>query len=433
MARQMKDSGIEWIGEIPADWSADRLQWHLEEIKVQNSPVQSEQVLSLTIESGVIPYEEKGNQGNKAKENYEEYKLAYPDTLVVNSMNVIIGAVGISKYFGCVSPVYYVFRATEGTDLRYIYYLFTNVGFQKEMRKYAKGILEIRLRISASDMLKRIIPKPSYEEQCRISDFLDKKCAEIDATIKKTEATIEEYKKLKQSVITEAVTKGVRGDRPMKDSGIEWIGNIPTDWNIAKIKIGVSKVGSGKTPLGGAESYADEGILFLRSQNIYDTGLLLDSPTYITDEVDEEMKSTRVFPRDVLLNITGGSIGRCCIFPEESIRANVNQHVSIIRVVETVFLPEYMHYYWISSLGHTAIDLYQTGGNREGMSADAIKNSPIPVMPIEEQQEIIAYLDKKCAEMDTLIAKKTALLEEMESYKKSVIYEYVTGKKEVIV
>lgn len=431
MARQMKDSGIEWIGEIPADWSADRLQWHLEEIKVQNSPVQSEQVLSLTIESGVIPYEEKGNQGNKAKENYEEYKLAYPDTLVVNSMNVIIGAVGISKYFGCVSPVYYVFRATEGTDLRYIYYLFTNVGFQKEMRKYAKGILEIRLRISASDMLKRIIPKPSYEEQCRISDFLDKKCAEIDATIKKTEATIEEYKKLKQSVITEAVTKGVRGDRPMKDSGIEWIGNIPTDWNIAKIKIGVSKVGSGKTPLGGAESYADEGILFLRSQNIYDTGLLLDSPTYITDEVDEEMKSTRVFPRDVLLNITGGSIGRCCIFPEESIRANVNQHVSIIRVVETVFLPEYMHYYWISSLGHTAIDLYQTGGNREGMSADAIKNSPIPVMPIEEQQEIIAYLDKKCAEMDTLIAKKTALLEEMESYKKSVIYEYVTGKKEV--
>ena len=95
MARIMKDSGVEWIGEIPAEWDADRLQWHLEEVKVQNSPVQSEQVLSLTIEAGVIPYEEKGNQGNKAKENYEEYKLAYPDTLVVNSMNVIIGAVGI--------------------------------------------------------------------------------------------------------------------------------------------------------------------------------------------------------------------------------------------------------------------------------------------------------------------------------------------------
>ena len=160
--REMKDSGIEWIGDIPADWETDRLQWHLEEIKEQNSPIQSERVLSLTVESGVIPYEDKGNQGNKSKENYEEYKLAYPETLVINSMNVIIGAVGISKYFGCVSPVYYVFRPTVGTDLRYIYYLFTNIGFQKELRKHAKGIMEIRLRISASETLKRVIPKPSH-------------------------------------------------------------------------------------------------------------------------------------------------------------------------------------------------------------------------------------------------------------------------------
>lgn len=234
--REMKNSGIEWIGEIPSKWSTDRLQWHLEEIKIQNSPLQSEQVLSLTIETGIIPYEYKGNQGNKAKENYEEYKLAYPNTLVVNSMNVIIGAVGISNYFGCVSPVYYVFKTTPNTDLRYIYYLFTNVGFQKEMRKYAKGILEIRLRISSTDMLKRIIPKPSYDEQQRIADFLDRKCAEIDTVIEKTKATIEEYKKLKQSIITEAVTKGIRGNRPMKDSGVEWIGRIPSHWKVIKAK-----------------------------------------------------------------------------------------------------------------------------------------------------------------------------------------------------
>lgn len=273
---------------------------------------------------------------------------------------------------------------------------------------------------------------PPFPEQQKIADYLDRKCAEIDAVIEKTKATIEEYKKLKQSVITEAVTKGIRGDRPMKDSGIEWIGEIPADWVIGKTKYGVSKVGSGKTPLGGVESYADEGILFLRSQNVYDTGLSLEAPTYITAEVDEEMKSTRVYPHDVLLNITGGSIGRCCIFPEEYVQANVNQHVSIIRVIDTIFTPEYMHYYWLSSLGHTAIDLYQTGGNREGMSADAIKNSPIPIITVEEQKEIVKYLDKKCAEIDTLIAKKTTLLEEMENYKKSVIYEYVTGKKEVM-
>lgn len=149
--RKMRDSGIEWIGAIPQDWKTDRLQWHLKEINVSNNPIQTKNILSLTIEAGVIPYAEKGNQGNKAKEDYSQYKIAFPDTLVINSMNVIIGAVGISQYFGCVSPVYYVFGSIEGTDLRYIYYLFTNTGFQKEMRKYAKGILEIRLRISSND------------------------------------------------------------------------------------------------------------------------------------------------------------------------------------------------------------------------------------------------------------------------------------------
>lgn len=234
--REMKDSGVAWIGAIPQDWKTDRLQWHLKEINVSNNPIQTKNILSLTIEAGVIPYAEKGNQGNKAKEDYSQYKIAFPDTLVINSMNVIIGAVGISKHFGCVSPVYYVFEPIEGTNLRYIYYLFTNTGFQKEMRKYAKGILEIRLRISSNDMLKRIVPSPPFKEQQRIADYLDKMCAEIDAVLEKTRASIEEYKKLKQAVITQAVTKGVRGDRPMKDSGIEWIGEIPAEWTASKIK-----------------------------------------------------------------------------------------------------------------------------------------------------------------------------------------------------
>ncbi len=429
--RAMKDSGIEWIGEIPESWKLSRLLWCMEEIKEKNNPIQTTNVLSLTNKLGVIPYEEKGNQGNKAKEDYSEYGLAFENTLVINSMNVLIGSVGISKYYGCVSPVYYVFRNMPNSDLCYINYIFQTEQFQKELRKYANGILEIRLRISAHDMLRRLIPRPSLPEQQAISSYLDRQCALIDNITEKTKATIEEYKKLRQAIITQAVTKGVRGDRPMKDSGIEWIGEIPEEWDIAKIKVGVSKVGSGKTPSGGAETYASEGILFLRSQNIYDTGLNLNEPTFITEEIDEEMKSTRVQPNDVLLNITGGSIGRCCIFPPELKTANVNQHVSIIRVINTVFIPEYMHYYWNSTIGKLSIALYQTGGNREGMSADAIKNSPITITTIDEQKEIAAYLDKKCAEIDSIIAKKEQFLTELETYKKSMIYEYVTGKKEV--
>ena len=179
MVREMKDSGIEWIGKIPASWTLRRLQWCLIEVAEKNDPIKTTQILSLTNKQGVLPYEDKGAQGNKAKENLAEYKLAYEDTLIVNSMNVIIGSVGISHYFGCVSPVYYVFKETNESDLRFINYIFNTVGFQKECRKFAKGILEIRLRISTSDLFKRPIPLPNIEKQRKIADYLDKECAEI--------------------------------------------------------------------------------------------------------------------------------------------------------------------------------------------------------------------------------------------------------------
>ena len=214
--------------------------------------------------------------------------------------------------------------------------------------------------------------------------------------------------------------------RKMKDSGIEWIGEIPSDWDVFKIKYGVVKVGSGKTPRGGADIYADSGVLFLRSQNIYDVGVVTESPIFITEKIDEEMKNTRVLPNDVLLNITGGSIGRCCIFPEKLGKANVNQHVSIIRVNPEIFTAEYMHYFWICTLGKNAIGLYQTGGNREGMSVEAIKNTDIPMISIVEQKKITNYLDKKCTEIDTVINKTRISIEEYKKLKQAIITEAVT-------
>ena len=137
----MKNSGIEWIGEIPNDWKIERLQWYLTEIKESNNPIQTDQVLSLTNKRGVIPYEEKGAQGNNAKENHADYKLAYPHTLVLNSMNVLIGSVGICDYFGCVSPVYYVFKPNKSANLEFINYIFQTEQFQKELRRYANGLM----------------------------------------------------------------------------------------------------------------------------------------------------------------------------------------------------------------------------------------------------------------------------------------------------
>ena len=430
LMRKLKNSDIEWIGEIPTEWKTDRLQWHLKEIKVQNSPVRSEQVLSLTIETGVIPYEDKGNQGNKAKENYEEYKLAYPDTLVVNSMNVIIGAVGISKYFGCVSPVYYVFKATEDTDLRYIYYLFTNVGFQKEMRKYAKGILEIRLRISSADMLKRIIPKPSYEEQKRIADFLDRTCAEIDTVIEKTKATIEEYKKLKQSVITEAVTKGIRGDRAMKDSGIEWIGDIPAEWEITRVKNVATKLqkGNGITK---EDIVANGDTPCVRYGEIY-TKYNQSFTECVTRTNRDIIGAPKYFTcGDILFTCTGElveEIGKSIVYLGSG-ECLAGGDIIIMSHKQN---PAFLNYALNSAYAQAQKSCDKTKLKVVHISADDICNVVIALPSISEQEKIADYLDRKCAEIDKLIADKTHLLEEMESYKKSVIYEYVTGKKEVV-
>lgn len=398
--REMKDSGIEWIGAIPQDWKTDRLQWHLKEINVSNNPIQTKNILSLTIEAGVIPYAEKGNQGNKAKEDYSQYKIAFPDTLVINSMNVIIGAVGISQYFGCVSPVYYVFGPIEGTDLRYIYYLFTNTGFQKEMRKYAKGILEIRLRISSNDMLKRIVPSPPFKEQQRIADYLNKMCAEIDAVLEKTRASIEEYKKLKQAVITQAVTKGIRGGRPMKDSGIEWIGDIPVEWDYTKakncvnIQNGSDPKTEGSIPVygSGASSFKTcgeykEGPSVLIGRK----GATLHIPHYI---------STKFWNVDTAFNVY----------------AKPNFDLKF-------------YFYCACSFDYR---FYISQTTLPSMTQTAYENMFLPLPSNDEQRAIASYLDNRCEEIDALIWKKQECLVEIENYKKSLIYEYVTGKKEVV-
>ena len=431
--RQMKDSKIDWVGCIPEEWNLHPVKYAFSEIRTKNTDGVVSNALKF-FNGTIIP---KSNFDAETDEYVAEtitnYTIVDPDTIMINGLNLNYDLkslrVGLVKEKGIITSAYLALKPDKlKISPRYATYLFK--GYESKMAFHNMGE-GIRKTLGFKEFKKQPVLFPNMNEQIKIADFLDCQCAHIETIIERTKTSIEEYRKLRQTVITQAITKGIRGDRTMKQSNIAWIGEIPEEWDIAKIKIGVSKVGSGKTPLGGAEIYSKEGVLFLRSQNIYDTGLNLDDPTYISQEIDDEMKNTRVYPNDVLLNITGGSIGRCCIFPTTLKCANVNQHVSIIRVIETVFTPEYMKYYWNSSIGKLSIALYQTGGNREGMSAEAIKNSPIMVLPILEQKEITSYLDKKCAEIDTLITKKELFLTELENYKKSMVFEYATGKKEV--
>ena len=238
MARNMKDCGIEWIGEIPEGWEIKRLGAILQERNEVNNPIQTTSILSLTNNRGVIPYSEKGNQGNKAKDDLTGYKIAHIGDIVLNSMNVIIGSVGLSNYYGAVSPVYYMLfpRNNIETNIQYYNYLFQTTAFQQSLRGYGNGILEIRMRIQMQKLKTVLLPVPTFLEQSNITVYLDASLSKLNILLSKTRSSIEEYKKLKQAVITQAVTKGVRGEQEMKDSGVEWIGEIPKDWEIKRLK-----------------------------------------------------------------------------------------------------------------------------------------------------------------------------------------------------
>lgn len=426
----MKESGIEWVGLIPDDWKIAKNN-RLFNISKQlvNENWKNTQLLSLT-KSGIIE-KNINDSGGKQPESFGTYQYVEKDDIVLCLFDIDVSAVfsDRSKYDGMISPAYRVMKCTDAILPVYAKWWFDAVNIGRYYLIYTKSL---RKTIDADGFGNILTVVPPLSEQETIADYLDETCSKIDEIIAEAKASIDEYENLRQSIIYEILTKGPDDNVEMKDSGVEWIGKVPSHWMIGKVKYGTTKVGSGKTPKGGAEVYMTSGVMFLRSQNIYNDGLRLDNPYYISEEIDEEMKNTRVQKNDVLLNITGGSIGRCCIFDGSIPNANVNQHVCIIRVNSSVFLPEYMHLFWISPIGQISIKSYQTGGNREGMSAEAIKNTPIPIIPIGEQRRIVDLIKPKIDDFNSLISEKESLINDLEAYKKSLIYEVVTGKRRVV-
>lgn len=414
--KQMKDSGIEWVGQIPEDWKIERLQWHIEEVNIKNNPIRTERILSLTNKLGVVPYEEKGNQGNKSKENLSEYKLAFENTIVANSMNVIIGSVGLSKYYGCVSPVYYVFKAKKGTSIRFINYVFNTVGLQKELRKHANGILEIRLRVSADDILKRSIAIPSLTRQEVISDYLDTKCAEIDGLIGDIQAEIDTLEQYKRSVITEAVTKGLNPNAEMIDCDIDYLGKMNKSWTLTKLGYICTKLDRPVLKEAPPLICSNKGKVILRGdENI---GLSTDN-----DNMFQGVKA-----------------GDLCIHGMDTWHGAIavsDLDGKITNVVHCCDSHEDKRFigYFLQMLAfkkvYKAISNGVRGNTSDFRSWDKASSIYIVIPSNSEQKKIADYIDEKCAQTEQIINEKQSQIDTLESYKKSVIFEYITGKKEV--
>lgn len=435
MERRMKDSGIEWIGDIPVDWDIARMKscitqrdggaWGDEATGEQGD------VICLRIADfdysafkfNDTPVEELTYR-HYSEETIKKLSLEKNDILIEKSGGGEKTPVGRTVIFDKEYTALFAnfmdrLRTADFITPKFMQYVFVTFYKNDYTRNYIKQTTGIQNLDLTAMLARENIPLPSMDEQNRIVKFLDQKSAEIDIVIAKTKATIEEYKKLKQSIITKAVTKGIHDDCEMIETEYEWIGNIPSHWKTIKVKwlLGERKERS----LEGKEEPLSMSQKF---------GLI---PT-------KEM--------DMIPNMAATFVGAKLVYVGDLVFNKLKAHLGVFAVskYEGLVSPDYAVYYptgvanvkYLEYLFKTPQYIAEFRKKSSGVGAgltrlytDDLFSIYCSLPPMEEQEEIIAYLDKKCAEMDVLIARKTALLEEMESYKKSVIYEYVTGKKEV--
>lgn len=425
----LKDSGISWMGFVPKCWNVQRLKNVLVDRNEANDPVKTDFILSLTNDRGVIPYSEKGDVGNKSKDDVTGYKLAYPGDIVLNSMNVIIGSVGLSNYFGAVSPVYYMlYPRNKADEVKYYSYIFQTREFQQSLKGYGNGIMEIRMRIPIGNLNNVMLPIPSPTEQKAIADYLDKECARIDDIVEKQRNIIEKLKEYKKSVITEAVTKGLNPTAAMKDSGIEWIGKIPEHYKLSKLKYYARYItdGTHSTP-----EYVAEGTPFLSIKDISSGKLDFSDTKYISLEQHQELSRHAPIEKGDILFTRIGTLG-VSVIVDVDIAFDIFVSVGLLKPKDNINI-KYLNYVMNSEYYYQYIQLVKAGGGTSAAKFNLfdVSNSPIIYPPLKEQQIIADYLDQKCSEVDSVIEKREKMVNLLVEYKKSLIYECVTGKKEV--
>lgn len=424
----MKDTKIKWLGEIPDSWQLKKIKYVLQERIEKNNPVRTTYILSLTAKQGVIPYDEKEGGGNKPKEDVSAYRLAYPGDIVMNSMNILSGSVGLSQYFGCVSPVYYMLRPKEkDDDVRYYNYIFQTTLFQRSLFGLGNGILikesgngklnTIRMRIPMDKFGGLYIPIAPKDKQKKISDFLDAKCGEIDILIKNIQEEIDVLEDYKKSVISEGVTRGLDCDSALKDSGIFYMGPIKETWSISKIGYICTKLSRGFLPEDTALVCSNKGKVLVRDENAVGKMVSEDNAMQGIRKGDIAIHGMDTWHGAIALSEYDGKITR------------------VVHVCDSTedkrFVVYYMQYLAFQGV-YKLISNGVRGNTSDFRSWDKVKDIYIPLPESrEEQKKICDHLDLVCKEIETAIDNKREQLDMLKQYKKATIYEYVTGKKEV--
>lgn len=423
---EYKATNLPWLPQIPAHWDWLMLSQLTEEQCVKNIGCLENNVLSLSYGNIV---RKKNIYSGLSPQDFATYQIVYQDNIILRLTDLQNDhrslRTGLVKEKGIITSAYTCLKVHSNAS--FVHYLLHAYDLRKVFYGMGGGV---RQSIGFKDIRSLRFPVAPVAEQEQIVRYLDSMTAKINKLIRAKKKQIALLQEQKQAIINQAVTKGLNPNAEMKDSGIDWLGQIPAHWALPHLSFLTTKIGSGKTPKGGAEIYQDSGVMFIRSQNVYFNALRTGDIRYISEEINSTMRSTKVCREDVLLNITGGSIGRCCVFRQNA-PANVNQHVCIIRCKKNLILPDYLANILFSYIGQNSIMFCQNEGNRESLTFPQIGAFCIPLPQIEEQKDILQYLEIKTKSIDIAVDKIDQEIQVFSELKNSYIASVVTGQVDV--
>ena len=419
---EMKDRGIEWIGNIPNDWKVSRVG-NFFSFSSGDSLTNED----IRDDGMYLVYGANGIRGYYFKYNLDKKRI------LLGRVGALAGNVHIVDEKVWVTE--HALIASDKLNLveEYYGYVFESMNLIQYSKSSAQPV------ISGDTLQKLRFPVPELSEQQAIADYLDETCSKIDEIIAEAKASIEEYKELKQSILFETMTRGIQSDRKYKTCDYEWLGKVPEDWSLMKITHILDDndsypIGDGDHGLIKTDSYKSEGIPYIRVQNIgWGTPLLMDNVVYISKEDNERIKGSQLKPGDVLFVKTGATIGKTAIVPNNIPISNTTSHVGKITVSKE-HNSKYIFYLLSSFIGYKQFwDIACMKATRPELSISEIKQMKVLIPSTrDEEDEIVEYLDNKLPEYETLICIKESLINDLEAYKKSLIYEVVTGKRRVV-
>lgn len=429
----LKESGYQYIGLVPIHWKLEKLKYKLK--RSENRKVHSSEVLSLYREYGVVPKSSRDDNHNVTSEDTSKYKFVEIGDFVVNKMKAWQGSVAVSQLEGIVSPAYYVYSFIDRSFVkRYFHYLIRSC-YKGEFRRLSGGIREGQWDLPSIALDNVSVICPPTEEQEKIANFLDDKCTEIDslvADIQKEISILEEYK---MSVVTESVTKGIKPNVELKNSGLDWINKIPKEWSKSKVKYLFS---SGKGLSITKDNLVTEGIPVINYGQIHskeNTRVELSNTLlrYIPKSFIKKATNSQVNQYDFVFADTSEDYDGCgnCVYKRDDSITYAGYHTIVLHSINSTD-NRYLAYLFTTDLWREQIRTKVSGIKVLSITQQIILNSSLILPPFEEQKEIADYLDCKCTEIEKVISVKQSQLELLAEYKKSLIYEYVTGKKEVI-